>query len=879
MDPKLKAILKKLSQAGATGALDDAERAYLDELVDDGDGRRRDGPVPLWSLVRRRALLFHGVFPSQLDMSVDPILIAAGAPPDSLRGYAYEPRKLALVTREGLERAVRRHLTHNDTNLRAHATRLVGMAALDEVLDVIVDSLESGREERTDWGMPVIAAALETLTLARHPKTRTYAMKYVARDDWSLRTAAQAAVLAAPGQPSREELERIFEMQFDPNLLVALPDVFVRAAVDGALRPEHFDDMLDRLPLYYVTTAQIAADMIVSARWEDRLQSILRTGSHLHPMRAALAARLAWTDEAWALPALRACLEEEHDPDTRMCLVTAISTIGERDDAAIASRLGSADPSEIMGGIWATVRSGMHVDALRGLCREMNPQVRRAAMSALVVNGPDVDRDRLELAWTDLVHNEDAWWPWGLPVQALLAHDIELPACAKVFRHVSRDVGRFTSDEALDEALALCREHPLQLMRWLRSDVPADQRVRAIELAGLAGGFDDALESALLTSLAPHVASAAALELLSGEGPTSELTTLAARLALLESAQPSDTPLAPLVLSASSEWPWRQRAVQSLATLGPDAEPYLAMFTESQMPDVARAAAEVVAARPERARRPFLRDVARLVNGEARQLRDLDGVERLVVSLSPRVRIALAELGALPEHDPGQILRLFPFLLVDRDEEVAAAALGALATHGAELPWVRELVLAQTWSPYWRTRETAIAAMAQLAATEFVPRLLELAGEDDSSARDSAIRGLERIAETKPELGLVVLDIRQPERIATRFGVNAQIDYMADRSTEALRMLLLGLDKRRDAELAKKHAGRKVMITPAGEDDGGAGAWTSSQFDALAMYLRVVYTDDESGAIVAEIGEDSSGEVLNALLQNTTVAVRRVAWT
>jgi hypothetical protein len=303
------------------------------------------------------------------------------------------------------------------------------------------------------------------------------------------------------------------------------------------------------------------------------------------------------------------------------------------------------------------------------------------------------------------------------------------------------------------------------------------------------------------------------------------------------------------------------------------------MLLASSDSEVAHRAADVVVQLRD-PRDPLLADVARLLSGEACKLGELGTLPRLISSLSPRVRVAVAELGAMPDVSRDEVMQLFSWLVVDRDADVAAAALGALAVQAGDTKWVKDLLLAQTTSPNWRAREKAVAAMGQIGDPMFVARLLKLAKEDDGNLKDAAMRGLERLAEKHPGLGLVVLDIREPQRVSTRYGLNDQINWQADKHTEGLRMLLLGLDKRKDAKAAKTNLGRKVMISRFDDESAAHGGATLSgeQLDAIAIYLRVVYTDEETGAIVAEVSENATAEVLSAMLQSTDIVVRRVVW-
>jgi hypothetical protein len=874
MDRTLKSILEKIAREKSTASLTDADYVHLARIVGGPGDEPKDGPTALWRFVRRKVMLNKGIFDSQFDSEVDSILVDAGASAENFKGYQPDVRRMALVTKEGLKRSVRRHLTNDSTSVRAHAARLVGLLELEDTAPTLVDSLESRREERSDYGTPVIAASLEALAMLGHPQTRAFAMRYVGHDDWTLRRSAQAAALVAEGVPTNEELKRIFETQFEPQLLVALPDVFVAAAKNGAFGEDELENMIENLPLY-IHTCEAIADIVVSAEWKELYKKLL---SHNDPdLRAALAVRIAWTKTTWAQPALRERLEEEDVQDTRLCIVAALGTLG--DDALVKARLESDDAGDKMGAIWATIGTGKYREEIEKLTRDQHLQVRRAASAALAVNDAKTyDASDVDVKWTDLLNNEDEWWPWGLPLKGLSAIGVPLPVAADAFIYVSGDTGRFHAAD-LDRALGIFAKHPLHLLRWLRADVPASQRVRAIGFAGMIGEqFADALEETLLCTDRIDVAQAAALEIVAGRGPSNKAVELKTQLALLEHPKSIEGGLLPAAVFASSgDTNLRKRAATLLGSCGAEAEPYLQMLVGCSDAEVARAASEAVAqlASPNDA---LLADIARLLSGEARKLGDLPNLERLVVCLSPRVRSAIAELGALPDASKEDVMRLFPFLVADRDEDVAAAALGALAAQSGDARWVKDLVLSKTWSPQWRTREKAIAAMAQIADPMFVARMIEIAGEDDGSAKDNAVRGLERMAETHPELGLVVLDIRDPFRVVTRFGLNDRPNYEADKHTEGLRMLLLGLDKRKDEKEAKKHVGRKVMITQATDDSGSHATWPSSLFDQIAMNLRVVYTDDESGAIVAEVGEDPTGEVLSALLQNSSIAVRRLAW-
>jgi hypothetical protein len=172
--------------------------------------------------------------------------------------------------------------------------------------------------------------------------------------------------------------------------------------------------------------------------------------------------------------------------------------------------------------------------------------------------------------------------------------------------------------------------------------------------------------------------------------------------------------------------------------------------------------------------------------------------------------------------------------------------------------------------------------MAEMADPHFLPRLLELLGQDqDSDVKNSAVKALDAIAEKHPERGMLVLDIREPRRVNERYGMEEQYDYAGDQRAEALRLLMVALDRRKDGGAAKGKVGQKVMISRAAASDSDAHSTrplTPDEFEALALYLRVSFADEETGAVVAEVGAEPTGEVLNALLQTESVVVTNATW-
>lgn len=876
MDKQLRTILEKLV---AEKSLHGADHAYVASLVAADTRDAGDEAKPLWCWIRRQILLHKNIFDIYLDSELDPILFDAGVDPQTLRSHMMEPRRRAFVTYDALKKAVRRNMTNERVGTRAHAARLVGLARIEEAVPLLVDSLESGREERQDWGMPVIAAGLDALAMLRHPSGRKIAMKYVAHDDYMLRRSAQACALAGESLPEAHELKRIIESQYDPRLFVMFADAFLAGAKAGVFTEQMLFDLMTQT-YCDVETSHVVARLVVESGWHGTYQKLLAHDNR--EVRAAAVLRVAWSKDAWAQPFLKKRLEEEEDVETKMLLIATLGSLGLEDKAFTRTRMESADEWERLGAVWGTLGKNGFETELEARTKDESYQVRRAASTALAFNSSTPVDALIELKFTELL-NEDHWWPWAVPLKGLLASGRKVPECARAFMFVSNDVGRLT-DKLLDEAIALYKERPHQLLRWMGKEVPEQQRMRAVAFAGLSGGsvMQNALEQALLSAEAWYLAVEIALELYSVGGPRSAAATLKADVTIDDDARvEGEAALLPAMCFAMfGDSELKKRATKALGKYGPEIEPYLSILLASPELEVSQAAAEIASKRS-RAQDQMLADIARLMSSEVRRLGDLEMRDRLVSCASAKVRMTFAEVAGLPENPPEEVVPYLLQLSVDKDENVAAAALGSLAVKAGEEEWVKKLLLYETYSQRWRARERSVAAMSQLADPMFLPRLLQLASEEDHSVKENAVRALDRIAEKHPDRGLIVIDIREPHRVRDRFGLQDRVNYEADPHSEALRMLLLGLEKRRDAGEASRYRGRKVMLTPAaaGDELVAAGSrWTQKTFDAVALYLKVTYTDSDSGSIIAEVGDDPSGEVLSALLQSQSVAATLVSW-
>jgi hypothetical protein len=883
MQKQLREILSKLANGES---LDDTELGYVKELVAE---RKQDdsAPRPLWYWMREQGYKWGRVldvrFDWPMDGELDPILLDAGAKVDGRLENAVA-RRNALVTRDALHKAVKKHLTSESTGTRAHATLLIGLCRFEDLVPVVVDSLATGREERQSWGQPVICAGLRTIVMMQVPEARQLASKYVSHEDQKLRQAAHAAHFLDP-QISEKELAEALEAEFDVALLSNFRNELVRAVAGGHELKDKISTILDN-NYRSIDLCRATARIAVASKWEDKFEELLAHSDA--DVRGALAVECAWNAEAgWALPYLKARIDDEDDTNVQAALVAAACSLEPDDDSFWRTQLTSDNAGCRNGALWAAAGRKERNSAIAEKLSDDDDDVKRTAATLLTLNAETVSAEEVELRYADQTALP-SWWTWIIAVKALDAAEVAKPEMVIDFN--------FTVDEHrpfdagwLDRARAFYSERPWRLIKRIGPDFVQNEeaRKRHLALAGLCSGaaLDAALERRLSTVESFWEAQELFLEVRSSGGPTTGVGRVIGKLVCAEQDRPvemDDHDFLPAVAVAigRGDETLRARATATLLKFGDRVEPFLYNLLGAVELEVANAAANAVAQLSPSD--PYLADVARLMNGEVRRIDQLDHLDVLQRCNAWRVRAKLAETAGFPEND---LERVKPYLLAligDTQQEVQLAAMSSLAARAGSELWVKTLLLERSKSQDWRARRHAVDTMAEMADPHFLQRLLSLLSDDqDSDVKNSAVKALDNIADKHPERGMLVLDIREPRRVNERYGMEEQYDYSGDQRAEALRLLMVALDRRKNDSSAKGKVGQKVMISRAGasaEDSHSARPLTPEEFEKLALYLKVSFADEETGAVVAEVGAEPTGEVLNALLQTESVVVTNATW-
>jgi hypothetical protein len=178
-------------------------------------------------------------------------------------------------------------------------------------------------------------------------------------------------------------------------------------------------------------------------------------------------------------------------------------------------------------------------------------------------------------------------------------------------------------------------------------------------------------------------------------------------------------------------------------------------------------------------------------------------------------------------------------------------------------------------------------SLAQLLGVQpepsFIPVIFRLAFDENDDVRAAAQASL-RCALQGGEDPLVCITIADAWAVAREYQLNDQVQLgrvLQDHRGEAMRLLLLALEKRTDPSAVAASLGRRLVLTPIMQwpppPDHGA-ALGQNAFEQLALHLHVILVDAESGSIVAEVGEAQTGEVISAIFETGDTAMLQARW-
>lgn len=181
-----------------------------------------------------------------------------------------------------------------------------------------------------------------------------------------------------------------------------------------------------------------------------------------------------------------------------------------------------------------------------------------------------------------------------------------------------------------------------------------------------------------------------------------------------------------------------------------------------------------------------------------------------------------------------------------------------------------------------RMRMLALEAIVLLRSSEYLDFVWASLGHTDedvvTAAQHAAVAALESSEER-----LVVYSLHDEQRICERYGLPRQpFQLHSDDARERpLKLTLEAMEARADTARGQAALGRRMVMSPVKSwppPPPSGEALTQTEFEALSMYVRVVYVDQGSGSIVAEVGDEPTGEIFSAMFETSPLSVMRVVW-
>lgn len=887
MDKRLNDIIGKLVARRDAGDLSDEDFAYLSGLVAKREAPSEGDARPLWYWVHERAAAWREPFfdlESALELSetVDAILSDAGA-----KGGPFETsaaRWITPVTREGLRRSLRRHLVTDlpdDDGPRGDAALLVGLAGFDDLAPLLVTALNAVRAGQRTWWDNCVLNALRSLVMLDHPAMADIAKHYVKVPDQPTRMAARTWAALHASQLDDAALKTFLAPHSDGewgtyvDLLGSYPDATLRAIEAGANVEEAINDSLSdsATPRALVGLGRIA----VERKWKDSFKSWLAHSSA--NVRGATALAACWTKAKWARAPIVERLDgdEEDDEGVRACLAAAAVLLDGDPDARIEESLAHESESRRIGAVWACIGRDGAVAKVRDRLQDSAGDVCAAAACVTIASTYGGDADAMDLVLAPALKTDHLWR------QHLTRRALEVAEVAPSPEMLDFIYGRgFFGPERYADARRFYTDHQHFILRWSGED-----HIGALQTEIVPERARVSLECDLENTGDQKEITRIWLELACVGGPVTPAGRLRGRLIEARSDRrvrlDDDMVLPAVLIAMSSSDPLRVPALTALGIDGARIEPLIAHLLITQTDDAVQRASAVAALELDQPSLPVLADVKALLSSTdvpAHEIASLTWIEFKLDFASRAQMVGRLADERVPDDVAVPLLRV---LSMASEGEVSRPAFKALLARRSKAPWVNAMLDLRSRYTDWETRRQAAEMLGQSGDERVIPRLLEMLADTDGDVQNATAEALMAFAEKNPSLGLVVLDIRDPERVKTRFGLTDEIDYSKDAREEALRLLLKGLDGKKDSALARKHRGRKVVVnkvTSDGEHGRTAVArpFSVQEFEALALYLRVDFADDETGSIVADVEKDASGEVLSALLQTESLIVASAAW-
>ena len=889
-EQQLQTALQKILHGSPLSSLRHEELSALQQAagLHSQEEAAEEEPRPFWSFIRESAYTWKPAL-DFLEMEIDlneelnPILNDASQ--ETITGNTDLGRLSLKVTRSSLLKSLRRHIQSDTDSVKKAAICVSGLAGFQEMIPGIQAIIKRSQLKSELFWEKTVCCALFALIMLEAEDIERLIRDYQDVPEEPIQKAAALYFLSHPEAASDEQLQGILGMDLNEELLIAYPDLLVRAAERGLDIRETITSLMDWASPD--VSMHGPAKALLAMQDEDVLEDLF--AQEQDAFLAEVALQSIPLEAAWVLPIFKERVDDDSlNDEARACLIAAIAWLEKPAQSWLSQWTASDSWVVQVGSIFGAHLCGATDHILEPFLKTGDSDVYNAARFVLGLR-QGASTAELEALLHDLGGLSPNNIMLGLAALCLDKEDQPTPPTMKTFLFCS---GRLPHPETTEHFQA----HPEHLQRICSPPVLENLgemiQYRAVHCAGTSAreAFRTLFEEALLSgnSLLPHTA--IALDLMHLGGPQTLLGAMKCQLLkeqlplCLDPDTGAETALA--VLALTEEEDLAHQAIRNLHRLGRRCEPVLLSLLNRCSDEETQ---EIILQTVDELDPPLSEPLAalkRLRSPETGDPESLGSYERFLTSPIASVRFRLAELLGNVTRDAEQALSLLLVLLHDRDSsDVSGAALKSLVSLAGERDWVHKLVVQQSRHASWEIRQYAAAVMNAGANAQFISRLVEMQSTDeDHDVRKTALETLTSLSVQHPELGLICLSASDPDKVKASYRMDTDTRFSLDEDenkAEALKVMLQALDQRKAPDFAEAQSGKKLLLerlSPESRLQPSDRFLSVQDWEKLAVYLSVIYSDEETGSIVTEVGGEPNGEVLNALFQDTTEVVFRLSW-
>lgn len=274
----------------------------------------------------------------------------------------------------------------------------------------------------------------------------------------------------------------------------------------------------------------------------------------------------------------------------------------------------------------------------------------------------------------------------------------------------------------------------------------------------------------------------------------------------------------------------------------------------------------------------LLRDIGKLLSCPPDSIASLDAVDELLFVKSEKIKVCLVDWLAVNDWPSERVIPCLSALAADSGNYVRLAVLRAVLRRKLEVPWFDDVL---DWyldkEVSWSLHESElIDIVSDGADLKYLDRLISLSETLDHKR---FVKAIESILERHSGLCLVFLSVRNSVYINDRFNLNDKgVTGIEDR-TSCMALLKKAIEMALDGKWVEENLGKKLlinMIRSASSVQSSGRLMSPGDFFRLAAHLKIMYVDDTSNSLVAEVVGYPAGEILNAVFQGKSMALFQV---